>query len=998
MSQPNSQSESQQESQPGSQFELSELLPESQLGSQFESPELQSESQPKQLPGSRSESQLQPWRGSVFTSQQEPWPHSQPELLPNQRTLKLAAEAAHYPVFRAKLWVSFLLFGLFSAWLSPVYDLGGADARELIVIFGGLTALLLLNGCFTLPGWVLPVFPLFAVCGIMIYLYGSGDVWGWLQGLGAHFAGDAAILRHTGNLAEISGETRFLILLLGWTLLVLSVQMLALSRFTVLLFLGITVVYLFAFELTVPLDMFWPVVCVFGLGLLLQFSVHAFKRANTGNDGSQELYCLATDTAKEAEGEREGRLESSPGKFAFAGQSSGKFTGQFSGKLAGEPLAGSQTTAELLANPGRLLRPAQSRVLRRLPLFWSACAVAAAVSAAAFAALLLPAKPAEPAVWAQAVRTMEAWTETNTAGDQGAGSSLTGYGGSDEVLGAPLRLRKDVFFTAMSPKQTYWRGGSLSYYDGRGWSDPDLEASWPENNEAEPFAGLDTGSAAASPAGSVLSSAAGSKDGAADWAGSASGSEDGAADSAGSAPGFEDGQADSGSAGSAAASISTFSTGENSRKLVQSIKYAEPQKGTVPLFSGGSLIRVGQVDMNLPSGVSGKGYKLFFDPVSDASYLKPSEGATEVYGYQLVSALNESAGEARVQPQADPAQDGPSSDPSEIRYRYLQLPASLPDSVRKLGAQIIANPGDRMSAAEAVEVYLKSHYKYTLNSNVPPEGADFVADFLFRQKEGYCDHFSTAMVVLLRSQGIPARWVKGYAPGEQTAENEYTVRYSDAHAWVEVYVSGRGWISFDPTPGFDGVLDEGTQREQAQTANDTGWAAFPDWKQIRMQLAAFAAAVQVVAANVWQQEGWFGAAGISLTVALLVLAFCAWPGTMRKPFAPGGEKRANALSGWRFRGKRDLFPGRVDLLRAADKAWAGLYSRYGAKAAGATALEYAEALHVQLQSAGLKDEFAGFLAIWETLYYGRSLPDRQTTQTFLKTCRKLAAGQKPKLL
>ncbi|MBM9834622.1 transglutaminase domain-containing protein, partial [Enterococcus faecalis] len=80
---------------------------------------------------------------------------------------------------------------------------------------------------------------------------------------------------------------------------------------------------------------------------------------------------------------------------------------------------------------------------------------------------------------------------------------------------------------------------------------------------------------------------------------------------------------------------------------------------------------------------------------------------------------------------------------------------------------------------------------------------DYVDQFLFESQVGYCDNFSTAMVVLLRSLEIPARWAKGFSPGSPATENgitTYTVRNLNAHSWVEVYFDGYGWVPFEPTP------------------------------------------------------------------------------------------------------------------------------------------------------------------------------------------------------
>ncbi|MBW7461070.1 transglutaminase-like domain-containing protein, partial [Paenibacillus sepulcri] len=168
-------------------------------------------------------------------------------------------------------------------------------------------------------------------------------------------------------------------------------------------------------------------------------------------------------------------------------------------------------------------------------------------------------------------------------------------------------------------------------------------------------------------------------------------------------------------------------------------------------------------------------------------------------------------------------------DPEDIVRDYTRLPLSLPPRVGQLAGNIAgATDGGRYEIAKAVESYLRSHYAYTLKDTaIPRKGEDFVNQFLFEQKQGYCVHFATAMTVLLRTQGIPARYVKGFAASGETdsdtgqAEGQqsggqgvsvgnaetaklqsYNVRASDAHAWVEVFFPGAGWVAFEPTPGF----------------------------------------------------------------------------------------------------------------------------------------------------------------------------------------------------
>ncbi|MFC0215858.1 DUF3488 and DUF4129 domain-containing transglutaminase family protein [Paenibacillus chartarius] len=153
---------------------------------------------------------------------------------------------------------------------------------------------------------------------------------------------------------------------------------------------------------------------------------------------------------------------------------------------------------------------------------------------------------------------------------------------------------------------------------------------------------------------------------------------------------------------------------------------------------------------------------------------------------------------------------------------YFQLPQGLPQRVRTLAEQVTQDAATPYEKVKKLEQYLNMNFKYT---NTPDESKgrseDFVDRFLFELKEGYCDYYSSAMVVMTRSLGIPARWVKGYSSGTTSLQDEisqgllgnilpsmiddsgtYTVRNSDAHSWAEVYFPGYGWIPFEPTSGF----------------------------------------------------------------------------------------------------------------------------------------------------------------------------------------------------
>ncbi|CAG0973852.1 partial Protein-glutamine gamma-glutamyltransferase, partial [Anaerolineae bacterium] len=137
--------------------------------------------------------------------------------------------------------------------------------------------------------------------------------------------------------------------------------------------------------------------------------------------------------------------------------------------------------------------------------------------------------------------------------------------------------------------------------------------------------------------------------------------------------------------------------------------------------------------------------------------------------------------------------------PDWVRARYLDLPDDVPARVSSLARDLTATQPTPYDRARAIETYLRA-FPYTLDLPAPPPNRDVVDYFLFDLKKGYCDYFATAMVVLSRAAGIPARLVVGYAPGRFDATNaRFVVTEADAHAWVEIYFPDYGWIEFEPT-------------------------------------------------------------------------------------------------------------------------------------------------------------------------------------------------------
>ena len=142
---------------------------------------------------------------------------------------------------------------------------------------------------------------------------------------------------------------------------------------------------------------------------------------------------------------------------------------------------------------------------------------------------------------------------------------------------------------------------------------------------------------------------------------------------------------------------------------------------------------------------------------------------------------------------------------------YLQLPEQLPDRVRELALDITGKEESVYEKVKSVERYFgRNGFTYDQQNVAVPRGnEDYVDQFLFDTKRGYCDNFSTSMVVMLRASDIPARWVKGFAPGEgkmnSRGKTEYKVTNNEAHSWVEAYIPGFGWMPFEPTIGFSNM-------------------------------------------------------------------------------------------------------------------------------------------------------------------------------------------------
>ena len=153
---------------------------------------------------------------------------------------------------------------------------------------------------------------------------------------------------------------------------------------------------------------------------------------------------------------------------------------------------------------------------------------------------------------------------------------------------------------------------------------------------------------------------------------------------------------------------------------------------------------------------------------------------------------------------------------------YLQLPGHLSETLYTQVMKITEGAGTPYDRAMMIQNWLNRNFQYTLDVGEHPDNIDFVTSFLMDTKKGYCTYFASAMTVLCRMAGLPARYVEGYL-AEPDGNGEALVTGMDAHAWTEVYFKGFGWLTFDATPKqrrtfeTDGNDEGGREDEQIPT-------------------------------------------------------------------------------------------------------------------------------------------------------------------------------------
>ncbi len=142
--------------------------------------------------------------------------------------------------------------------------------------------------------------------------------------------------------------------------------------------------------------------------------------------------------------------------------------------------------------------------------------------------------------------------------------------------------------------------------------------------------------------------------------------------------------------------------------------------------------------------------------------------------------------------------DGPV--PIDVAERFTRLPDSVPQRVHDLAFDLTRDRVTAYEKAEAIQAWIGANTEYTLDAAPPPLRGDVVDHFLFESRQGWCEPIASAMVVLLRSADVPARFTTGFQPGRRNPiTGSFDVKMENAHAWVEAWIPGHGWIEFDPT-------------------------------------------------------------------------------------------------------------------------------------------------------------------------------------------------------
>lgn len=217
---------------------------------------------------------------------------------------------------------------------------------------------------------------------------------------------------------------------------------------------------------------------------------------------------------------------------------------------------------------------------------------------------------------------------------------------------------------------------------------------------------------------------------------------------------------------------------------------------------------------------------VWVDRKSTVTAAQAGEGQSDPIAWE-VSPPIESGGQYQVRaeianPNAQRLRQAGTDYPDWVKTHYLQVPPGLVSDLKALAEQAALGQVTPFDKASAVTAYLRDRIKYSTKVSAPPRGRDPIIWMLLDNKQGFCNYYATAEVLMLRSIGIPARLAVGFAEGDYDENQKvYTVHEREAHAWPEVYFPNIGWVEFEPTTSqFPLTRPDAASQNEASQGSD----------------------------------------------------------------------------------------------------------------------------------------------------------------------------------
>jgi len=307
------------------------------------------------------------------------------------------------------------------------------------------------------------------------------------------------------------------------------------------------------------------------------------------------------------------------------------------------------------------------------------------------------------------------------------------------------------------------------------------------------------------------------------------------------------------------------------REVTQTIRPLRP--GTNLLFAAPQPTRIGlpvKIELSYVhfAGVAGQDLS---SPAASISIVYSRSRLKGNQAYTIVSSV--------TQADVESLRSAGTDYPTWVTARYLQLPPTLPNRIRALAEDVTKdydNPYDKLAA---LEDYLRT-IPYDQSISAPPPGSDGVDYFLFDNRQGYCDYYASALAVMARAVGIPARLASGYTQGEyNSASNTYRVRESDAHTWVEIYFPRYGWVEFEPTASQPLITRPEPESNEELALDDleaSRQRREREEREVDAEIAPETAGIPIVGTGPWSMALWGGGALVLLVIGGLMIVWYLW--------------------------------------------------------------------------------------------------------------------------